>query len=159
MKNQNYKSNRRLLFLILFSFQTRCRTEFTWWHETVGRTLEYLDNFDIHCRHGEFLRQWRMTWGERERKKAVRFVCCHFVLPSHVSSNSDFTRRWLTAVSHRWILSLAQSCISLRLLIGLKCAQRNEFPNVAQRQLIYVQKRQNVLGLEKGLNCKTVHKA
>ncbi len=73
-------------------FQTRCRTEFTWWHETVGRTLEFLDNFDIHCRHGEFLRQWRMTWGERERKKAVRFVCCHFVMPHQHEHNRHHGR-------------------------------------------------------------------
>ncbi len=58
--------------------QITCRTAFTWWHQAVGQSLEYLDNFDIHCGHGEFLRQWRMTWGERQNKKAIRYVCCRF---------------------------------------------------------------------------------
>jgi len=58
--------------------EMQCRTDFTWWHEAVGLSLEYLDNFDIHCHHGEFLRQWRMTWGEKDKKKAIRFVCCKF---------------------------------------------------------------------------------
>ena len=58
--------------------QMSCRTTFTWWHDTVGKSLEYLDNFDVHCHHGEFLRQWRMTWGERGKKKAIRFVCCKY---------------------------------------------------------------------------------
>lgn len=54
----------------------KCRTGFTNWHDTVGKSLEYLDNFDIHCRHGEYLKQWRMTWGEKHKKKAIRYVCC-----------------------------------------------------------------------------------
>jgi len=55
----------------------KCRIDFTNWHDTVGKSLEYLDGFDIHCRHGEYLKQWRMTWGEKLKKKAIRFVCCH----------------------------------------------------------------------------------
>ena len=66
-----------------FIFQVKCRSAFTWWHDTVGQTLEYLDRFDIHCHHGEFLRQWRMTWGERSRKKAIRYICCRLAPADH----------------------------------------------------------------------------
>ncbi|ELU17238.1 hypothetical protein CAPTEDRAFT_202388 [Capitella teleta] len=65
-----------------------CRSAHTSWHGAVGRTLEYLDNFDVHCRNGEFLRQWRMSWGEQSNGlKQIHYVCCRFL--SHREDKSQ----------------------------------------------------------------------
>ena len=121
MTMQQYAIHRRVTGMMTCAvcvLQVHCRSAFTWWHDTVGKSLEYLDNFDIHCSHGEFLRQWRMTWGEMSGKKAIRYVCCRFhyepdwvrTLESYVTwSHSSFVEvnvialtRFITVTSFEW---------------------------------------------------------